>query len=433
MTFHGNGPDKNLNLNIRGLKKSATIAINERAAQLKKKGQKIYKLGLGQSPFPVPEDVVNELKANAFRKDYLQTQGLLELRKSISNHFNELHEIESTAADVLVGPGSKELMFMLQLSYYGDLVVPTPAWVSYRPQAIIIGRHVQFMPTTFEDGWRIRPHHISEICKGDKSRPRIIVLNYPGNPSGTTYSKQDLKEIASEARKYKVIILSDEIYSRLKFNGEHVSIAKYYPEGTIISSGLSKWCGAGGWRLGCFVIPKSLSWLLEAMTAVASETYTATSAPIQYAAITAFNGNAAIEKYLLRCRRILEALGKECSGMLRRAGARVTEPEGAFYLFPDFTPIADKLEAAGINSSAEFCERCLNDTGVAFLPGTDFGRPSYEFTARLAYVDFDGEKALNALAEKPDDYVPDINFLRNYAGATVAGVEKLCDWVSSFS
>ncbi|MEW6200594.1 MAG: pyridoxal phosphate-dependent aminotransferase [bacterium] len=425
-----NGPHKNLNLNVRGLGKSATIAISEKANSLMEHGVKVFKLGLGQSPFPVPEPVVEELRNNAHQKDYLQTQGLLALRKAIAHHHNQMYGLKSTAADVLIGPGSKELMFLLQLCYYGDLVIPTPAWVSYEPQAKIIGRPVNFMPTTFEDGWKIHSDHIREICHSDCTRPRIIVLNYPNNPSGTTYSNDELHAIAREAKRYEVILLSDEIYGQIHFQGKHISIATYYPEGTIISTGLSKWCGAGGWRLGCFVFPHSLKWLLDSMTAVASETYTSTSTPIQFAAVRAFQGGYTIEQYLAHVRRILSALGKKAAQMLRQAGARVAEPEGAFYLFPNFSPLNEKLARHNIYNSRDLCEYSLNEMSIAFLPGSEFGRPADELTARIAYVDFNGARALSASEHIPLAETLGDDFLDHFCRPALTGIERLCDWLT---
>ena len=150
-------PDIHLNLNVRGLEQSATLAINERCAELHMEGRDVYRLGLGQSPFPVAEPVIEELKANAYQKDYLPVKGLPALREAVASYHRRQEDIEYTREDVLIGPGSKELMFLIQLVYYGDLVIPTPSWVSYAPQATIIGRHIRWVPTTLEDGWRITP------------------------------------------------------------------------------------------------------------------------------------------------------------------------------------------------------------------------------------------------------------------------------------
>jgi len=423
-------PDVNLNLNVRGLKPSATVAINERCNELIREGRTIYKLGLGQSPFPVPESVVDKLRTHADRKDYLAVRGLTELRSGVADYHRRRQGLSCSWEDVLVGPGSKELMFLLQLVYYGDLVIPTPSWVSYAPQAQIIGRKIAWVRTDRTTGWQIMPERLEELCAEDPDRPRIVVLNYPNNPTGGTYKLEELKALAEVARRHRVILLSDEIYGELHFRGQHVSVARFYPEGTIVSSGLSKWCGAGGWRLGTFLFPKPLRWLLDAMAAVASETFTSTSAPIQYAAVRAYYGGLDIEQYLWNERRILRALARWCHEKLTAAGLDVLKPQGAFYMYPDFGPVADKLRARGLTSSRKICEQLLEDTGVAILPGTDFGGQPEELTARLAIVNFDGAQALAAAETLPKDQPLNGTFLRTNCTNTLTAIERIAEWVA---
>jgi aspartate aminotransferase len=225
-------------------------------------------------------------------------------------------------------------------------------------------------------------------------------------------------------------LLSDEIYGELDFKGRHLSIARYYPEGTIISSGLSKWCGAGGWRLGTFVFPESLGWLLEAMATVASESFTSTSAPIQYAAVRAFRGGLRIERYLWQSRRILRALGETLWQRLQAAGLNVARPVGGFYLFPDATPLRERLAARDICDSESLCQRLLEDTGVAILPGSVFGRPPEELTARIAFVDFDGARALAAAEQIAADGELGGDFLEMWCGRMLTAIDRLCQWLN---
>lgn len=423
------GPQAHLNMNVRGLGMSATVAINELSAELIRQGRTISRLGLGQSPFPVPGTVVDALCANAAQKAYLPVRGLEELRVSIADYHQRRNGAPVTGDDVLVGPGSKELMFVLQIVFYGELVIPTPAWVSYAPQAQILGRRVAFVECERRDGWRLTPEKFEQLCRRDPGRPRLVVLNYPSNPTGGSLSADELVALAEVARRYECLVLSDEIYGELHHSGEHVSIARFYPEGTILSSGLSKWCGAGGWRLGTFAFPKSLRWLLDAMAAVASETYTTTSAPIQYAAVHAFRGGMRIERYLAFARKILAALGAACRARLLAEGVDVLEPQGGFYLFPDFGPHAQRLRARGVRTSEELARRLLDEAGVAVLPGADFGRPGDELTLRLAYVDFDGAKALASLEAKPLDCAIDEHFLQVHCRSVLSGVERMCAWL----
>ncbi len=424
-----NEPNVNLNLNVRGLEQSATLLINERSKRLISEGRKVYMLGLGQSPFPVPDPVVERLKEHAHEKAYLPVKGLPELRDAVANYHCRREGLHCSGEDVFIGPGSKELMFILQLVYYGDLVIPYPSWVSYAPQASIIGRHIRWVPTYPRDRWRLTPEELENICRDDPTRPRIVILNYPNNPSGSTYRLEELKGIAAVAKKYRVILLSDEIYGELHHTGQHVSIARFYPEGTIISSGLSKWCGAGGWRLGTFTFPESLRWLLEAMAVVASETYTATSAPIQHAAVRAFEGGPVIEDYLMRSRRVLRVFGRYMSKRLMDTGLLLPEPKGGFYLYPDFKPFADRLRQRGITTSYQLCERLLAETGVAILPGSFFGAKPEELSARLAYVDFDGGKALKALENVPPNKGNAWEFIKENSGALVPAVDEICAWL----
>lgn len=430
---YATGPEVQLNLNVRGLAPSATVTINEVSDRLRAEGRQIFKMGLGQSPFPVPEPVVASLRDNAHQKDYLQVQGLPALRDAVARHHQREFGIDCGKDEVLVGPGSKELMFLLQLVYYGDLVIPTPTWVSYAPQAQIIGRHVRFLPTRRRNGWRMTPGQLEELCASDPGRPRLLILNYPSNPTGGTYSEVELRELAAVARKYRLILLSDEIYGRLNHEGAHRSIVPFYPEGTIYSGGLSKWCGAGGWRLGLFVFPPGLRWLQDAMTAVASETFTSTCAPIQYAAVCAFEENPEIDLYLGRSRRVLRALGRHLATTLMSGGIRVARPQGGFYLFADFGGRAKELRSRGIRTSPALCERLLEETGVAILPGSFFGRPPEELTARLSYVNFDGAAALAGVAEREaagNRGELDEAFLRRYCGESLEAVERIGEWAA---
>lgn len=421
-------PAVHLNMNVRGLKPSATLAVNERSNAMRAQGRHVHKLGLGQSPFPVPEEVVQALRDHAGEKDYLPVKGLPALRQSLCDYLERTQGLDYLPDNILIGPGSKELMFTLQLAYYGELIIPSPSWVSYAPQARIIGRQLAWLPTRIETGLGIEPESFEAACEEDPERPRLLILNYPGNPTGMCYSDSQLQEIAEIARKYRVLLLSDEIYGGLRFDGQHTSIARYYPEGTIISTGLSKWCGAGGWRLGAFAFPGELDWLLNGMAVVASETFTSTSAPIQYAAVKAFEGSAAIEHYLDESRRILQALGNAYARRLRETGAALADPQGAFYLFPNFEPVRERFVKRGIETSAQLCERMLEEAGVATLPGVDFGRPLHELSLRLAYVNFDGAKALAAAGKNPGPLQED--FLREHCAPAMEALDAMAQWLS---
>jgi aspartate aminotransferase len=420
--------NRNLNLNVRRTKRSATLAINERSAELQGLGKKIYRLGLGQSPFPVPDFVVKELQDNAHQKDYLPVAGLAPLREAVSAYHNRRDGLESNADDVLIGPGSKELLFMAQLCFSGELIIPAPSWVSYEPQASILGLPTTWIPTTVEDGWRLQADALKKVCQVDPTRPRLLILNYPNNPAGTTLDKERLKEIAKVCGEFRLLVLSDEIYGEVHHRGQHTSLASYYPEGTVISNGLSKWCGAGGWRLGTFLFPKPLYWLREAMSVVASETYTSVSTPIQYAAIAAYTDRPELQDYLKRSRKVLRMVGETAYHKLRAAGLEVPKPDGGFYLFPDASPLKERLAERGIFTSGALCEQLLQDSGVAVLPGTEFGRPSDELTFRMATVNFDGGEALKAVTNHSGNAE---SFVKELCPDLWQALEQLTTWLSA--
>jgi aspartate aminotransferase len=422
-----------LNLNIRGLGQSATLGIKDKCRQLIAEGRAVYDFGLGQSPFPVPARVVEALRLAATEKDYLPVKGLPALREAIVDFHRQKDQIDAHPDRVIVGPGSKELMFLLQIVFYGEILIPTPCWVSYLPQAQIIGRRVGLLPMSYEDGWKITPEHLERSVEvvGDDYRPRLLVLNYPSNPTGVSYTADELRDLAEVARRFQMVVLSDEIYGQLHHEGQHVSLAQFYPEGTIISSGLSKWCGAGGWRLGTFVFPPDLNWLVDAMAAVASETYTSVSAPIQHAAVHAFRGGIAIERYLWHARRILRELGGRCAESLTEAGLRILPPAGAFYLYLDFTPLTERLAERGIRNGPQLCDRLLSEAGVALLPGRAFAQSPGALTARLAYVNFDGARALAASENVPLDQELPSDFLERWCESTIYGARRIAEWVNS--
>jgi len=390
-------------------------------------GRDVIRLGFGQSPFPVPEVVVDELRRQAHRKAYLPVQGLPELRDAVAGFLERTEGLSYPAEQVLIGPGTKELMFLLQFVCEAELLLPSPSWVSYAPQAGITGRPVRWLTDAADTDTGLDPNALDALCAEEPQRMRLLVLNYPNNPTGGTYTAEQLEAIANVARKHQVLVLSDEIYSGLHFEGQHVSIARFYPEGTIICNGLSKWCGAGGWRLGAFTFPPQLKWLLDAMSALATETFTSVSAPVQYAAVPAFEGGAAMDAYLARVRRILKALMNYAWQELRSAGASAPQPRGGFYLFPNVESLRTRL---GIENGANLCSQLLDDTGVAVLPGGDFGRPASELSMRIACVDFDGAAAMQGIAAVAGTDLPDEAFLREYCQPTVNGIDRLCSWLS---
>ena len=402
---------------VKNLKPSSTLKINEISSQLEKSGREIFKFGFGQSPFQVPVDIVNELKHNAHQNKYLPMQGLDELRKSVAKYTSAKKNYNYTSDNVIIGPGSKELMFLLHVIFDGEIILPAPSWVSYAPQAIIGRNKIQILQTKRENNWFPTGSEIEKIILKDKKKNYLLFLNSPNNPSGQIC--ENLDEISEVAKKYNLLILSDEIYSELSFNNNYKSISNFYPEKTIISTGLSKWCGAGGWRLGYFVLPENLKTIKETLNILASETFSAVSAPIQYAAIQAYEGNHM--NYIKSSREILKFVGNYVYDNLKSNKVLINKPQGGFYLMPEF--INAKFE-----SSSEMCDKILKETGVALLPGSDFGFDKKRMLVRLSFTDFNGK---NFMKEYEKNNILDNEVIKNLAPKVAAGVNKLKKWSDS--
>ncbi len=399
---------------IKNLKPSSTLKINEISNKLESEGKKIYKFGFGQSPFQVPIDVIDELKNNAYQNKYLPMQGLSELRTAISRYASSQNNQNYKAENIIIGPGTKELMFLLQLLFDGDILLPTPSWVSYAPQALLGRNKVCWIETTSENNWFPTAKEIEKTILKNKDKNYLLFLNSPNNPSGQICN--NLKEISFIAKKYNILILSDEIYSELSFNKGFKSISEFYPEKTIISNGLSKWCGAGGWRLGYFIIPEALTELKNSIKNLASETFSSVSAPIQYAAIAAYNNNH--NEYINDSRSVLKAVGEYVFENLKSNTIIMNKPQGGFYLMPEF--LIEKF-----STSEEMCSNILNETGVALLPGSDFGFSKERMIARLSFTDFNGGEFMKNIKKTKKI---DINSISKFAPKIIEGTKKLKLW-----
>ena len=163
---------------IKNLDLSATLKINEISKNLEKEGKKIIKFGFGQSPFPVPDSIVNELKKNANQKSYLPIQGLYDLREAISSYESKKKNINILPEQVIIGPGSKELMFLLHISFDGDIILPSPSWVSYKPQSIIAGNKFHWIETFAENNWYPSADKIEKLVIKNKKKKLFINFKF---------------------------------------------------------------------------------------------------------------------------------------------------------------------------------------------------------------------------------------------------------------
>lgn len=382
---------------------SPTLYINERVRQMWAAGKTIYHLGFGESRFPAHPKIVGALAQNASRRSYLPGVGIPELRQAVAEFYTERLQRNVSADQVVVAPGSKALLFAFQMAVAGATVLPTPSWVSYEPQARLFGRPVLRIPASPGEGHRLHPHRLRQLLRQSRHDQHLLIINSPGNPSGQMFEPALLAEIADICRQENVLVLSDEIYALTAFAREHISISAFYPQGTVVLGGISKHLSLGGWRLGIALVPPGQPGqdLRNAVNKVGSELWSSASAPVQYAAMTAYAHDSEISAYIDCCTALHAARSRYLWRGLYDLDVQCAEPEGGFYLFPNFDHWRKPLAARGVHTAIDLARFLLDEWQIATLPGTSFGTPPTELSLRLStsYIDLEtDEKAAQMIA-----------------------------------
>lgn len=386
-----------LNQDILNLKESATLKINQLALKMREEGEEVFHLGFGQSPFPVHAKIINKLKDHAHEKDYLPTLGLLSLREEIARYYQANFQYDFLPENICIGPGSKEMLFQVLFILEGPVIIPAPSWVSYGPQVNIRGKEITTIQTSESNKYKLKAGELIETCQKLGDGQKILIINSPNNPTGAVYTESEIASIAKVAKENNVLIMSDEIYAQVDFSGTpKKGFYHFYPEGTLVTAGLSKSHSAGGYRMGFIATSNELNPVIKALASLVSETFSAVSAPIQNAALMAYSNDADIQKYIQACTDIHSLCGKYLSQRFNQIKITTPDPEGAFYIMPNFEFYREKLMAKGVKNSKDLCDLLLKECKVAMLPGSDFYLDETDLKVRVATVDYDGEKALSA-------------------------------------
>ncbi len=391
---------------------SSTLAINETVKARWAKGESVLHMGFGESRFAVHPKLQKALKNNASQKSYLSARGLPELCESIASYYSDKLGLGILPKQVIIGPGSKSLIFALQQALDADLFLPTPSWVSYAPQAELLKNKYFYIPSQAKDNYQFDLEAFDKLVKQSSNPNKLLIINSPNNPTGQMFSADFLQELATYCRKNKILVISDEIYFLVDHSEQkHTSIAKFYPEGTFILGGLSKHLSIGGWRIGVAVLPDTVSGerLMAAMAVIASETWSSVAAPIQYAAITAYSNDEELETYIRTCTSIHGVRTRYIHNMLTELGIICTKPQGAFYITANFDPWSEQIRKLGVTTSTELAKYLLDKHALATLPADAFGIPAETLSLRLAtsYLDLetddDSQRLLNLFENVAED------------------------------
>nr|WP_255672646.1 pyridoxal phosphate-dependent aminotransferase [Glycomyces amatae] len=313
--------------------------------------------------------------------------------------------VPTDAAQVLLGPGSKPLLFALLHAVGGDVVLPSPAWVSYAAQAELLGRDPLRVPVPRGEGGVPDAEAMDAAVREARAAgrdPRVVVVTLPDNPTGRLASERSVKALCEAARELDLIVVADEIYRDLVFKeGAFPSPAAWAPERTVTTTSLSKNYALGGWRVGAARFPDSPlgAALRESVRGIASELWSSTPMPMQHAAAYAWSDPEVLVDRVAASRRLHGSVATAVAGAFARAGCAVEAPQGGFYVWPDFGPVREALaRRRGVATSADLARALLDEFGVVVLPGTAFGDDPASLTIRVAVPGIYGESDAERLA-----------------------------------
>lgn len=355
---------------------SPNLALNQLVDERTAAGESLVHLAFGEARLPVLPQLAGQLAAGAARAAYGPVAGAAGVRRSVAGYFAR-RGLPTEADQVVVAPGSKPLLMALQLAVPGDVLLPRPAWNTYGPQAEYAGKRVFGAPVPAVCGGVPEPDALRATlrrARADGHDPRLLVLTLPDNPTGTLAPPALVRELAVFAREEELVIVSDEIYRDIVHDPvatPFLSPAEVAPERTVVTSGLSKTLGLGGWRIGVARFPagETGARLRDAVVSVASEVWSTLAGPMQQVAEYAFAEPPEITERLRAGARLHGAVAREVHRIAVGAGALCRPPAGGFYVYPDFEPLRDTLTRRGVTGSAALARRLLDESGIVVLAG----------------------------------------------------------------
>lgn len=361
-----------------------TIKMAKLSRELKAQGIDIVDLSIGEPDFDTPAHI-REAAKKAIDEGfthYTPVAGILELRQAVVNKLKRDNGLEYTPEQIVVSTGAKQSIANTVLSVINpgdEVIIPTPYWVTYSELVKLCQGEVVFVPCSIENKYKITPEQLEAAIT---PKTKLFMFSSPCNPTGSVYSREELKALADVFAKHpQIYIMADEIYEYINYVGKHESIAQFegMQERTIIINGLSKGFAMTGWRLGYLAAPKALA---KAADNIQSQFTSATCSITQKAAVTALTGDlstahAMVEEFRKRRAYIFEQLESI-------PGLELIEPDGAFYMFPDVSAFFGKsYEGTTVNNADDLCMYLLHKANVSTVTGAAFEQPN---CIRLSYA-----------------------------------------------
>ena len=372
---------------LKKIKPSPTIAVTQKARELKAAGKDVIGLGAGEPDFDTPENIKGaaiEGITNGATK-YTPVSGTMKLKRAICDKFKRENQLDYDQSEVIVGNGGKQViynLFMATIDAGDEVIIPVPYWVSYPDMVLLAGGIPVTVLSDMSTGFRPKP---SDIEAAITDRTKWFILNSPNNPSGAAYTEEELQALAEVFRKYlHVNIMCDDIYEHITFDGfEFKTLATIAPDlkdRVFIVNGVSKAYSMTGWRIGYGAGNKDI---IKAMTVIQSQSTSNPSSVSQVAAVEALNGtqdfiNSNAENFCTKRNLVLSLLGDAEDLECYRS-------EGSFYLFPKCSKLFGKKTPNGgaIKNSSDLATYLLESANVAVVPGIGFGLEGY---LRISYA-----------------------------------------------
>ncbi|MBD5247271.1 MAG: pyridoxal phosphate-dependent aminotransferase [Barnesiella sp.] len=387
---------------IQSLSPSATLAMSQKSNELKAQGVDVINLSVGEPDFNTP-DHIKEAAKRAIDENftfYTPVPGYMSLRKAVSRKLKEENGVDFAPEQIVVSNGAKQALCNVILACINpgdEVLIPTPAWVSYVEMVKLARGTNVLVPTTLEDNFKITPERLEAAITPNT---RMVLLCSPSNPTGSVYSREELQGLVNVLAKYPdIIVLADEIYEHINFTGSFTSLASFpeIADRTVIINGVSKAYAMTGWRIGYCAAPL---WLTKAVNKLQSQYTSGCSSIAQKAAEAAYDGPQDCVREMCEAFRRRRDLVVELARQI--PGLECNEPQGAFYLFPRVTSFLGKSDGERtINSSGELALYLLDKAHVATVDGAAFCLDGY---IRLSYATSDDnireamKRIANALA-----------------------------------
>ncbi|MBO6484728.1 MAG: pyridoxal phosphate-dependent aminotransferase [Pelagibacteraceae bacterium] len=371
---------------LKRIKPSPTLAVTQKAREMKDAGKDVIGLGAGEPDFDTPDNI-KEAAIDAIRRGetkYTAVDGTPKLKKAIQGKFSRENNLSYELSQISVGTGGKQIIynaFMATLNPGDEVIIPAPYWVSYPDMVLLAGGKPKIVQCSEKNEFKIKP---KELKKAISKKTKWLIINSPSNPTGSCYTEEELEELSEILIKNKrIYILSDDIYEHITYDGfKFFTIAQIdaLKDRTLTMNGVSKSYSMTGWRIGYGAGPKEI---IKAMAKIQSQSTTNPSSISQVAAVEALNGTQEFIK--TRTESFKERRDFVVKSLNKIKGLTCFKPNGAFYVFPNCKSCLNKkdIKKNKIKTDKDFVESLLENAGVAVVQGSAFGLPGF---FRISYA-----------------------------------------------